>query len=107
MILLISVLYCWMKVECAVDSWYLDKHKLLERNKDKKEEMPQLYNIISESVFIVTQTVMFLTVQFFITVVDGMISEQHFAMEEVVLPARQFVYLRNAFHRFSFMQIPS
>ena len=84
LIMLVSVLACWLKVDHMYAQW-LDAKK-------KKGGTSAPDEVMAECVFIVSQTLNFLVVNFCISTIDGLISEQHFFFEGAVLPALMLLF---------------
>ena len=84
LIMLVSVLACWLKADHFYSKWF--KHKEETGTVHMSDE------VVRETIYVVSQTLNFLVVQFCITTIDGLISEQHFFLESAVLPALMLLF---------------
>lgn len=82
LIMLISIIMCWFKVEslCA-------HHK---KNRVATDDTSM--EVIYETVYVISQTLGFLLIQFFITTIDGLIIEQHLFFEPAVFPTLMLLF---------------
>ena len=85
LIMLVSVVSCWVKVDHLYSQW-------LDAKKKSTGGISMPDEVMEESIFVVSQTLNFLVVNFCITTIDGLISEQHFFFEGAVLPALMLLF---------------
>ena len=82
MILLFSVTLCWFKIEHLC-------HLYKEKNFNSSETYLE---VIFGTVSVISQTLSFLVIQFFISLIDGLILEQHLFMQAAVFPALMLLF---------------
>jgi len=82
MIMLLSVTLCWFKVE----------HFAAVYKKDHPDSEDLSMPILFETISVISTTLSFLVIQFFIATIDGLIIEQHLFMEAVVFPALMLLF---------------
>jgi len=84
LVMLMSVLACWLKVDHFYAQWL--------KAAAEKKTISTPDKVVEECVFVISQTLNFLVVNFFITTIDGLISEQHLYFENAVLPALMLLF---------------
>ena len=84
-IMLFAVVLCWLKVEdyCATE-----KKRILAQN--GFIDMP--HDVMFEVIYVISQTIGFLAIQFVIATIDGLILEQHLFMQAAVMPTLMLLF---------------
>ena len=82
LILLISILALWMKVE-----------HIFWSHVEREHEPDKINSVVKQATFVIKQTLTFLVVRFIISIIDGMIDENYFVYDDIVFPFLIMIFL--------------